>query len=155
MCARSWRERFLWLRLGVREPRRGRNLKWERLDVRGTLGERASMWERPDVRERQLMWERDSWCERETWGERETWRERGKRETAGERAFKREGLDVKETWCEVRCVKETARPYESCKIFKGRPRWNAFSNLVHRQYKSFPPDRFCQAEIQKTTELSN
>jgi len=36
----------------------------------------------------------------------------------------------------------SARPYESCKIFKGRPRRNAFSNLVHRQYKSFPPDRF-------------
>jgi len=36
----------------------------------------------------------------------------------------------------------TARSYESCKIFKGRPRRNAFSNLVHRQYKSFPPDRF-------------
>jgi len=48
-----------------------------------------------------------------------------------------------------------ARPYESCKIFKGRPRRNAFSKLVHRQYKSFPPDRFCQVEIKKTTELSN
>jgi len=35
-----------------------------------------------------------------------------------------------------------ARPYESCKIIKGGPRRNAFSNLVHRQYKSFPPDRF-------------
>ena len=36
----------------------------------------------------------------------------------------------------------SARPYESCKIFKGRPCQNAFSNLVHRQYKSFPPDKF-------------
>ena len=36
----------------------------------------------------------------------------------------------------------SARPYESCKIFKGRPRRNVFSNLVHRQYRSFPPDRF-------------
>ena len=35
-----------------------------------------------------------------------------------------------------------ARPYESCKIFKGRPRRNAFSNVVHRQHKSFPPYRF-------------
>jgi len=50
---------------------------------------------------------------------------------------------------------ESARPYESCKIFKGRPRRNAFSKLVHRQYKSFPPDRFCQVEIKKTTGLSN
>jgi len=51
------------------------------------------------------------------------------------------------------CV--SARPYESCKIFKGRPRRNAFSKLVHCQYKSFPPDRFCQVEIQNTTGLSN
>ena len=49
----------------------------------------------------------------------------------------------------------SARPYESYKIFKGRPRRNAFSKLVHRQYKSFPPDRFCQVEIQKSTGLSN
>jgi len=49
----------------------------------------------------------------------------------------------------------TARPYESCKIFKGRPRRNAFSTLVHRQYKSFPTDRFCQTEIKKTIGLSN
>jgi len=49
----------------------------------------------------------------------------------------------------------SARPYESCKIFKGRPRRNVFSKLVHRQYKSFPPDRFCQVEIQNTTGLSN
>ena len=49
----------------------------------------------------------------------------------------------------------SARLYESCKIFKGRPRRNAFSKLVHRQYKSFPSDRFCQLEIQKTTGLSN
>jgi len=49
----------------------------------------------------------------------------------------------------------TARPYESCKIFKGRPRRNVFSELVHYQYKSFPSDRFCQAEIQKPTGLSN
>jgi len=48
-----------------------------------------------------------------------------------------------------------ARPYESCKIFKGRPRRNAFSKLVHSRYKSFPPDRFCQVEIQNTTGLSN
>jgi len=49
----------------------------------------------------------------------------------------------------------TVRPYESCKIFKGRPHRNAFSKLVHRQYKSFPPDRFCQVEIKKTTGFSN
>jgi len=49
----------------------------------------------------------------------------------------------------------SARPYESCKIFKGRPRRNAFSKLVHRQYKSFPPDRFCQAEMKNPTRLSN
>jgi len=40
-------------------------------------------------------------------------------------------------------------------VNKGRPRQNAFSKLVHRQYKSFPPDRFCQVEIKKTTELSS
>jgi len=49
----------------------------------------------------------------------------------------------------------SARPYESCKIFKGGPRRNAFSNLEHRQYKSFPPDRFLQVEIKNTTGLSN
>ena len=49
----------------------------------------------------------------------------------------------------------SARPYESCKIFMDRPRRNAFSKLVHRQYKSFPPDRLCQVEIQKPTVLSN
>jgi len=49
----------------------------------------------------------------------------------------------------------TTRPYESCKIFKGRPRRNAFSKLVHRQYKSFPPDRFCQVEMKNPTRLSN
>ena len=46
-----------------------------------------------------------------------------------------------------------ARPYESCKIFKGRPRRNAFSKLIHRQYKSFPPGRFCEVEIKNTTGL--
>jgi len=35
----------------------------------------------------------------------------------------------------------TARPYESCKILKGRPRGNVFSKLVYYQYKSFPADR--------------
>jgi len=49
----------------------------------------------------------------------------------------------------------TARQYESCKIFKGRPRRNVFSKLVHYEYKSFPSDRFCQTEIQKPTGLSN
>ena len=44
---------------------------------------------------------------------------------------------------------QTARPYEICKIFKGRPRRNAFSNLVHRQYKSFPTDRFLSAGNQE------
>jgi len=43
---------------------------------------------------------------------------------------------------EDRASYDSARPYEWCKIFKGRRRRNAFSNLVHRQYKSFPPDRF-------------
>jgi len=52
-------------------------------------------------------------------------------------------------------LSQTARPCESNKIFKGRPRRNAFSKLVHRQYKSFPPHRFCQVEIKKTTGLSN
>ena len=56
-------------------------------------------------------------------------------------------------WCIHTCI--TARPYESCKIFKGRPRRNAFSKLVRRQYKSFPPDRFCQVEMKKPTKLSN
>ena len=49
----------------------------------------------------------------------------------------------------------SARPYESCKIFKGWPRRNAFSKLVHREYKSFPPDRFCQVEMKNPTRLSN
>ena len=49
----------------------------------------------------------------------------------------------------------SARPYESCKIFKGRPRRNAFSKLVHRRYKSFQFGRFCQLEIKNTTRLSN
>ena len=50
---------------------------------------------------------------------------------------------------------QSARPYESCKIFKGRPSRNAFSKLVYRQYKSFPHDGFCQYEIKKTTGLRN
>jgi len=41
------------------------------------------------------------------------------------------------------------------KKFKGRPRRNAFSKPVHRQYKSFPPDRFCQVEMKNPTRLSN
>ena len=49
----------------------------------------------------------------------------------------------------------TSRPYESCKIFKGRPRRNAFSKMVHRQYKSFQFDRFCQFEMKNPTRLSN
>jgi len=49
----------------------------------------------------------------------------------------------------------SARLYDSCKIFKGRPRRNAFSKLVHRQYKSFPPHRFCQVEMKNPTRLSN
>ena len=51
--------------------------------------------------------------------------------------------------------RSSARPYESCKIFKGRPRRNAFSKLLHHQYKSFPPDRFCQVEMENPTRLSN
>jgi hypothetical protein len=39
-------------------------------------------------------------------------------------------------------LRNTDRPYESCKIFKSWPHRNAFSKLVHRQYKSFPLDRF-------------
>jgi len=46
-------------------------------------------------------------------------------------------------------VVTTARPYESCKIFKGLPRRNAFSKLVHRQYRLY------QIEIRETTGLSN
>jgi len=49
----------------------------------------------------------------------------------------------------------SARPYESCKIFKGQPRRNAFSKLVHCQYKSFPTDRFCQIEMKNPTRMSN
>ena len=46
--------------------------------------------------------------------------------------------------CFVEFWNRLIRPplWESCKIFKGRPRRNAFSKLAHRQYKSFPPDRF-------------
>jgi len=63
---------------------------------------------------------------------------------------------VTATHCnELQSLCISARPYESCKIFKGRPRRNAFSKQVHRQYKSFPPDRFCQLEIKKTTGFSN
>ena len=48
------------------------------------------------------------------------------------------------------------RPYyESCKIFKGRPRRNAFSKMVHRQYKSFRDDRFCHLEMKNPTRLRN
>ena len=54
-----------------------------------------------------------------------------------------------------RDLRLTARPYASCKIFKGRPRRNAFSKLVHRRYKSFPSDRFCQVEMINPTRLSN
>ena len=61
-----------------------------------------------------------------------------------------EGLILESQGCHV-----SARPYESCKIFKGRPRRNAFSKLVHRQYKSFPSDRFCQMEMKNPTRLSN
>jgi len=41
--------------------------------------------------------------------------------------------------------------HESCKNFKGR---DAFSKLVHRQYKLFEHYRFCQLEIRKTTLLN-
>jgi len=50
---------------------------------------------------------------------------------------------IRVTWLIYECemfhphVMTPARPYESCKIFKGRPRRNAFSKLVHRQYKSW------------------
>jgi len=59
------------------------------------------------------------------------------------------------TTCRVLYLSDSARRYESCKIFKGQPRRNANSKLVHRQHKSFPADRFCQVEIQNTTGLSN
>jgi len=49
----------------------------------------------------------------------------------------------------LRVFIKAARPYESCKIFKGRPRRNAFSKLVHRQYKSFLADRFLSGGNQK------
>jgi len=52
-------------------------------------------------------------------------------------------------------LSRSARPNASCKIFKGRPRRNAFSKLVHRQYKSFLVDRFCQIEMKNPTILSN
>ena len=58
--------------------------------------------------------------------------------------------------CNRVCWRATAaRPYESCKLFKGRPRRNAFSKLVHRQYISFLSIRFCQVEIHNTTGLSD
>jgi len=53
-------------------------------------------------------------------------------------------------WCG-----ESARPYASCKIFKGWSRRNAFSKLLHRQYQSFRYDGFCQFEIKNPTTLSN
>ena len=37
-----------------------------------------------------------------------------------------------------------------CRSFR-----NAFSNLVHRQYKSFPDEDICQGEIKNTTGWSN
>jgi len=52
-------------------------------------------------------------------------------------------------------IRVPACPYESCEIFKGRPRRNALLKLVHRQYKSFPTDRFCQVEMKNPTRLSN
>jgi len=61
---------------------------------------------------------------------------------------------LRSTWIRGQAFK-SARPYESCKTFKGRPRRNAFSKLVHRQYKSFPADRFCQVEMKNLTRLSN
>ena len=56
--------------------------------------------------------------------------------------------------CQQRDREAAGRSYDSCKIFKGRPRRNAFSKLVHRQFKSFP-DRFCQVEMKNPTRLSN
>ena len=43
-------------------------------------------------------------------------------------------------------------PMNHVKYLRAGP---AEMKLVHRQHKSFPPDRFCQVEIQKTTELSD
>ena len=57
--------------------------------------------------------------------------------------------------CHIYIEAISARPYESCKKIKGRPRRNAFSKLVHRQYKLFPPDRFCQVEMKNPTRMSN
>ena len=46
-------------------------------------------------------------------------------------------------------------PMNQVKYLRAGPAEMPFWKLVHRQYKSFPPDRFCQVEIQKTTGLSN
>ena len=49
----------------------------------------------------------------------------------------------------------SARPYESCKIFKGwRPR-DAPSKLVQLWYKSFSPDLRGLVEMKNPTRLSN
>jgi len=41
------------------------------------------------------------------------------------------------------------------KTVKGQPRRYASSELVHRLYKSFPPDHFGQAEMNVSNTLSN
>jgi len=64
-------------------------------------------------------------------------------------------FDMKDTYIYMYTYIWSASPYESCEIFEGRPRRNAFSKLVHCQYKSFPPDRFCQVEMKNPTRLSN
>jgi len=48
---------------------------------------------------------------------------------------------------------KSARPYESCKIFKGWP--HTSFKLAQLWYKSFPPDQRGQAEMKKPTRLSN
>jgi len=46
-------------------------------------------------------------------------------------------------------------PMNHVKYLRVGPRRNAFSKLVHHQYKSFEADRFCQNQIKYTTGLSN
>ena len=48
-----------------------------------------------------------------------------------------------------------ARPYESCKIFKGWAPRDAASKLVQLWYKTFPADQRGHVEMNKPTRFSN
>jgi len=49
----------------------------------------------------------------------------------------------------------SARPYESCKIFKGRPAEMPFQNWYTANTNHFRLTDFCPVEIKTTTGLSN